>query len=111
MIDSSVASLRSPESEAKDGRRQYSQRRPCCDGMPQPEFDRQHAQALHSFLRSRFHFRLKPGFGILDFIDGAAAMGFSGVNVSAFPPDFFTSAAPSPSRSEKFATGWNPTGC
>jgi len=42
---------------------------------------------IHSF-GFRFHYRHKPGFGIHAFIEEAAAMGFSGVNVSAFPPDF-----------------------
>ena len=42
---------------------------------------------IHSF-GYRFHFRFKPGFDIFALIDKAAALGFSGLNCSAFPPDF-----------------------
>lgn len=44
---------------------------------------------IHSF-GYRFHYRFKPGFGIFAFLDKAAELGFSGVNVSAFPPNFYT---------------------
>ena len=37
----------------------------------------------------RFHFSRKPGYDVFAFIDEAAELGFSGVNLSAFGPDYF----------------------
>lgn len=41
----------------------------------------------HSF-GFRFHYKYRAGFDVFAFIHKAAEMGFSGVNISAFPPDY-----------------------
>jgi sugar phosphate isomerase/epimerase len=43
---------------------------------------------VHSF-GLRFHYRHHPGFDVFAFLDRAAETGFSGVNVSAYGPDYF----------------------
>lgn len=42
---------------------------------------------LHSF-GLRFHYRRRRDFDVFSFIDLAAQLGFSGVNISAFPPRY-----------------------
>jgi sugar phosphate isomerase/epimerase len=42
---------------------------------------------VHSF-GFRYHYSRKAGFNVFSFLDKAAEMGFNGVNLSAFAPDF-----------------------
>jgi sugar phosphate isomerase/epimerase len=42
---------------------------------------------VHSY-GFRHHYARKPGFDVFSFLDKAAEMGFNGVNLSAFAPDF-----------------------
>ncbi|MBM3531245.1 MAG: sugar phosphate isomerase/epimerase [Alphaproteobacteria bacterium] len=55
---------------------------------------------VHSF-GLRFHYRHKPGFDIFAFIDRAAATGFSGINVSAYGPDFFELSGGDPAHAAR----------
>ena len=52
---------------------------------------------VHSF-GLRFHYHHRKGFDVFAFLDRAAAAGFSGVNMSAYGPDYFELSGGSPAH-------------